>query len=59
MKKGLFITDINLYVNDALTNGIVKKILHQISALNIDDNYSRFLLRLYLIMPLYSCLFHI
>jgi glycosyltransferase involved in cell wall biosynthesis len=40
VKNGLFITDINLYVNDALTNGIIKKINHQISALNIEGQLS-------------------
>jgi len=40
MRNGLFITNIDLYKKDAQTNGIIKKITHQIIALNIEGQLS-------------------
>jgi len=40
VKNGFFITSENLYVKDAMANGVIKKILNQIAALNIEGQLS-------------------
>lgn len=40
MKNGLFITTVNLYSNNAMTSGIIKKIFNQVTSLNIETKLS-------------------
>jgi hypothetical protein len=40
VKNGLFITTVDLNAKDVLTNGIAKKVIYQISALNIEGQLS-------------------